>query len=196
MAQKNNSNKKDKGLELVYGVHPIIELLKAKRRTLVTIYTTKPVPKAWSLIEPLLTSNTQLQYVSRDVLTRLVMTTDHQSVVGLATPFVKRSKFFDPQKSPFLILLDSIHDPQILAQYSGQPTVLELPVSSCVEIIALPCKQPLSNLQLALLSILRFMKLQRHLVPSKNLSGLTMHSTLQRFQGKMPPPLSIRSHSV
>ena len=114
MAQKNNSNKKDKGLELVYGVHPIIELLKAKRRTLVTIYTTKPVPKAWSLIEPLLTSNTQLQYVSRDVLTRLVMTTDHQSVVGLATPFVKRSKFFDPQKSPFLILLDSIHDPRNL----------------------------------------------------------------------------------
>lgn len=106
--------KKDKGLEIIYGIHPIIELLKAKRRKLVTIYTTKPQPKAWDSIAKLLSKDTQLQYVSRDVLQRIAQTTDHQSVVALAKPFVIRKKFFDPAKSPFLLLLDSIQDPRNL----------------------------------------------------------------------------------
>ena len=101
IAPKPSPRKKEKGLELVYGVHPIIELLKAKRRNLITIYTTKPTPQAWTQIERLLTSATQIQYVTRDVLARMALTTDHQSVVGLATPFVIRSKFFDPKKCPF-----------------------------------------------------------------------------------------------
>lgn len=106
--------KPDKGLELLYGVHPIIELLKAKRRRIVTLYTTKPAPKSWQQIERLLPKGTQIQYVSRDILTRMVHTTDHQSLVALASPFIIQKKFFDPQKSRFLLLLDSIQDPRNL----------------------------------------------------------------------------------
>ncbi len=106
--------KKEKNLELVFGVHSLIELLKAKRRKLVTLYTTKPPPKSWDQIAPLLSKETQIQYVSRDVLNRLAQTTDHQSLVGLAAPFIKRKKFFEPSKSPFLLLLDSIQDPRNL----------------------------------------------------------------------------------
>lgn len=106
--------KKEKQLELVFGIHPIIELLKAKKRKLVTIYTTKPFPKAWELIQPLLSKETQVQYVVRDILNRLANTTDHQSVVAWATPFIVRKKFFDKAKSPFLLLLDSIQDPRNL----------------------------------------------------------------------------------
>ena len=111
---KKNDNKKDKGYELIYGVHPILELLKAKRRKLVTLYTTKPTPHAWRLIQPLLTKATQIQYVDRSVLGRMAQTTDHQSFVALATPFVIRKKFFEPKIAPFLLLLDSIHDPRNL----------------------------------------------------------------------------------
>ncbi len=111
---KKIRGKKDKGYELVYGVHPIIELLKAKRRKLVTFYTTKPTPKAWRHIEPLLSKVTQIQYVSREVLSRMAQTTDHQSLVALATPLIKRKKFFDSVKSPFLLLLDSVQDPRNL----------------------------------------------------------------------------------
>ena len=111
---KSGTAKQTKNLELVFGVHPIIELLKAKRRKLVTIYTTKPAPKAWELIAPLLSKETQFQVVTRDVLTRLAGTPDHQSVVAWATPLVKRKKFFEPAKSPFLLLLDGIHDPRNL----------------------------------------------------------------------------------
>lgn len=111
---KKNKGKKDKGFEFLYGVHPVVELLKAKRRKIVTLYTTKPTPKSWRLIEPLLSKATQIQYVSRDILTKLAQTTDHQSLVALATPFIKRKKFFESTKSPFLLLLDSIQDPRNL----------------------------------------------------------------------------------
>lgn len=106
--------KKEKTGELVYGIHPIIELLKAKRRKLITIYTTKPTPKSWDMVAPLFSKETQVQYVERDVLTRLAQTTDHQSVVAWAAPFVIRKKFFEKGRSPFLLLLDSIQDPRNL----------------------------------------------------------------------------------
>ncbi len=107
-------SKKEKINELIFGVHPVLELLKAKRRSLVTIYTTKPAPKAWDLIEPLLSRSVQLQYVSRDILTRMAQTTDHQGVVAWATPFVYRAKPFDIQRQPFLVMLDGIQDPRNL----------------------------------------------------------------------------------
>lgn len=102
--------KKEKLQELVFGIHPILELLKAKRRRLFTIYTTKPVPKSWDQIAPLLHKEVQIQYVHRDILTRIAGTIDHQGVVAWASPMVMRSKFFDSTKSPFLILLDGIQD--------------------------------------------------------------------------------------
>lgn len=95
-------------------MHPIIELLKAKKRKIFTIYTTKPAPKSWDLIAPLLLKETQVHYVGRDVLQRLAQTTDHQSVVAWAAPFHLRKKFFESTKSPFLLLLDSIQDPRNL----------------------------------------------------------------------------------
>lgn len=95
---------------IVFGVHPIEELLKAKKRRLLTIYTTKPQPKAWFKIEKILPKEVQIQYVSSEVLARLAGTTDHQGLVAYATPIVMRSKFFNPQTNPFLIMLDGIQD--------------------------------------------------------------------------------------
>ena len=111
---KKQDTKKQKMHEQVYGVHPIIELLKAKRRKIFTIYTTKPVPKAWDQIAPLLQRETQIQYVAREILTRMAGTTEHQSVVAWAAPFILRTKFFNPAKSPVLVLLDAIQDPRNL----------------------------------------------------------------------------------
>lgn len=111
---KNQSHKPAKIQELVYGIHPILELLKAKKRKIYTIYTTKPFPKMWGSIAKLLGKETQLQYEDREILARVAGTTDHQGVVAWASPIVVRSKFFEPSKSPFLLLLDSIQDPRNL----------------------------------------------------------------------------------
>jgi 23S rRNA (guanosine2251-2'-O)-methyltransferase len=99
--------------ELIYGIHPLIEVLKAKRRKVISIYTTRPVPKAWSKIEKLFPERAiPIQYVSRDVLTNMAKTGDHQGVVAWVQHFPFRSKPFDPQKQKFLVLLDGIQDPR------------------------------------------------------------------------------------
>jgi 23S rRNA (guanosine2251-2'-O)-methyltransferase len=96
--------------ELVYGVHAILELLKAKKRKLYSIYTTKPTPKAWDKIEELLPKYTMIQYVDKRVLNKMADSEDHQNILGLASPFVTRNKMFDPKKNKFLVLLDGIQD--------------------------------------------------------------------------------------
>lgn len=99
--------------ELIYGIHPIIEALKAKRRKIISIYTTRPTPKAWSKIEKLLPERPiPIQYVSRDVLTNMAKTGDHQGIVAWVQTFPFRAKAFDPAKQKFLVLLDGIQDPR------------------------------------------------------------------------------------
>ncbi len=99
--------------ELLYGMHPIIEMLKAKNRKLIAIYTTKPEPKGYADIEKLMPKYpVQIQYVARDVLARMAGGTDHQGVVAWVHPLGFRKKMFEPEKYPFLIMLDGIQDPR------------------------------------------------------------------------------------
>jgi len=104
------TQKVPKGGELIYGIHPIVELLKAKRRKINSVYTTNPTPKAWEQIAALLPSYVPVNYVTRDSLFSIAQTTDHQGVVGWAQPFVFRRKFFDATKQKNLVMLDGIQD--------------------------------------------------------------------------------------
>ncbi|MFA6066431.1 MAG: RNA methyltransferase [Candidatus Babeliaceae bacterium] len=96
--------------EIIFGIHPVIELLTAKKRQLHAIYTTKPVPKSWSMIERLLPKNVQVNYVPRDALARMAQTVDHQGVVAYAGLLPIRKKFFDATKHPFLLMIDGVQD--------------------------------------------------------------------------------------
>lgn len=106
-------NKKKVVGELIYGIHPVVELLKAKRRKLISIYTTKPEPKGFKEIQKYMPKYpVAIQYVKRDILNRMAETTDHQGVVAWVQKYSYRKKPFDPQKQPFIVLLDSIQDPR------------------------------------------------------------------------------------
>ncbi len=98
--------------ELIFGIHPIIEVLKARRRKIISIYTTKPTPKQWKLIERVMPKKytIPIQYVAREQLHRLAGTTDHQGVIAWVQPFPFRKKPFDVTSSPFLVMLDGIQD--------------------------------------------------------------------------------------
>lgn len=97
--------------ELIFGPHSIIEVLQAKRRKLISIYTTKPTPSFWPQIEKLLPKYpVPINYVPRDALTNIAGTPDHQGIVAWAHPFGYRKKFFDPEKEKFLLMLDGIQD--------------------------------------------------------------------------------------
>src|SRR5579863_5881317 len=101
--------------ELIFGIHPVVELLKAKRRKVISLYTTKPTPYAFSEIEKLLPKyHVPIQYVARNVLDRMAGTTDHQSVVAWVQTFPFRKTFFDPKKQKCLVMLDGIQDPRNL----------------------------------------------------------------------------------
>lgn len=103
-------SKSPQSLELVYGLHPIVELLKAKRRQIRTLYTIKPEPRNFALIRNLLPAHIPVQYRSRQELAALAGTTDHQGVVAWATPLVIRKKPFDPTTHKVLVMLDGIQD--------------------------------------------------------------------------------------
>ncbi len=96
--------------QIIFGVHAILELLRAKKRTITTLYTTKPTPKVWDTIAPLLSRATTIQYVTRDVLTRIAGTSDHQGIVAWATPFIATKTFFNPHTHKLLLMLDGIQD--------------------------------------------------------------------------------------
>ena len=101
--------------EIIYGINPIQELLKAKRRKIYGIYTTRPTPKAFVKLEAEFKArNIPIKYVSRDQLTRQAGTSEHQGIIALASPFAYRSKPFDPARHSFLLLLDGIQDPRNL----------------------------------------------------------------------------------
>lgn len=98
----------------IFGIHALQELLRAKRRTLRAIYTTKPEPKAWATVAKHIASRVPIYYVSRDKLTTLAGSSDHQGIIAVVDPFPLRKKPFDPKRSPLLLLLDGIQDPRNL----------------------------------------------------------------------------------
>lgn len=103
---------KEKAQDLVFGINPIMELLRAKKRKISLIYTTKNPPKAWEKIKSMLPPYTQIQYVDKAALNKIAFTEDHQSIVAFAGPYVLRNKFFEPEKQKFLVMLDGVQDPR------------------------------------------------------------------------------------
>jgi len=97
--------------ELLYGVHPIIECLKAKKRKILSFYTTKPFPKAWKRIKPYLPSRLpNVQHVSREALTRLAGSPDHMGIVAAVSPFKYATNLKKASEKPRLLLLDGVQD--------------------------------------------------------------------------------------
>lgn len=133
-------NRNLKETELLYGVHPILEVLTQKKRKFYAIYTTTNTPEAFAEIQPLLPKGCNIQYVDRDILTKMAGTTDHQGLVAYAQLYVYRKKMFDTAKEPILVLLDSIQDPRNVG------SIIRTAVCTGVNGVIIPTKQaaPLS----------------------------------------------------
>ncbi|MFA6535143.1 MAG: RNA methyltransferase [Candidatus Babeliales bacterium] len=97
--------------DMIYGVHPIIEVLKAKKRKVISIYTTKPLPEGWERIKTYLPQRSpMIQYVSKQVLDKMTGTADHNNIVAWVSPFKYSSKMFTHDSKPFILMLDGIQD--------------------------------------------------------------------------------------
>lgn len=97
--------------EMLYGAHAIIEMIKAGRRRLISLYTTKPYPRAWLRLQPHLPKSVpNIQYVAKSVLDRMSNNAEHMGVIAWVSPYKFATKMFSPAKYPFILLLDSIQD--------------------------------------------------------------------------------------
>lgn len=97
--------------EFMYGIHPILELLRAKKRKIFKLYTTSPEPRAFKQIQALLPKYpVEIVYKTKPELNNLVDTSDHQGIVALVAPLPIRKKPFDPQNNQAILLLDGIQD--------------------------------------------------------------------------------------
>ncbi len=111
--QRGKSKKSPKKLkyDMIFGPHAIIEMLKAGRRKLMSIYTTKPAPKGYERIARHLPKHVpNIQYVTRNALDGMAKSTEHGGVIALVSPFPYKKEMFDPKKKPFILLLDGIQD--------------------------------------------------------------------------------------
>jgi len=101
--------------ELIYGINPLCELLKAKKRKLLRLYTTKPEPRAMATIKKLMPRYpVPMQYVTRAVLQRMVDSSDHQGIVAWVQSPQTTKRPLSPAKYPFILMLDGIQDPRNL----------------------------------------------------------------------------------
>jgi len=108
---KKQTNKKQQQMEVLYGAHAIIEMLKGKTRKLYSIYTLQNPSKGFNRTKKYLPKSVpNIQYVGRDVLDRMAGSTDHNGVVALVSPFKYQPTIFNPTTSPRILLLDAVQD--------------------------------------------------------------------------------------
>jgi len=150
-------------LVALYGIHPIQELLRAKQRTIQKLFTTNPPPKVFTTIAPLVPRHISVTFCSREKLTALAGTDDHQGVVALVTPLPTRKSCFNIVQHPYILMLDGIQDPRNLG------AIIRSAYCTAVDGIVIPHKQsaPLTA------------------VVCKAAAGLIEHSTIYQ------PPSSI-----
>lgn len=110
ISKKNISTSVQKYSEFIYGIHAVIELLVAKRRKIGTIYTTAEPIKAWNQIKKLLPEHVPVMHVTREKLSTMAQTTDHQGVLAFVAPFPYAKQMFHASKHPFILLLDGVQD--------------------------------------------------------------------------------------
>lgn len=101
---------RDHNSHIVYGLHPILEIIKAKKRKIYEIFTTKNNSKEINNIIKTVAEYTIINYCEKKKLDELANTSDHQSIVALVSQFIYLKNFFDPIKYPVILLCDSIQD--------------------------------------------------------------------------------------
>lgn len=108
--------------EILYGLHPVAEALKAGRRDFYDLFVTKgknPARIAWA-VHQAETLNLRIHYLSSEKLTQKAGSNLHQGLCARVSPypFVDGHEIMKQARTdtgdPFLLLLDGVEDPQNL----------------------------------------------------------------------------------
>lgn len=112
---------KNKKTEILSGIHPVLEALKANRREFVKVYIKKNLNRSRSEIDTILKHaeniNCQIEYVEVTLLDKLTQDAKHQGVAAKVSIFPSKTinDFFTQLKkiknTPFILILENLEDP-------------------------------------------------------------------------------------
>jgi 23S rRNA (guanosine2251-2'-O)-methyltransferase len=107
-------------MEVLYGIHPVIEAIRSKSREFdhICVARERQDPRLQELVESCREAGIRLRFEPRDHLARLAKTPSHQGVVAI----VRERSFADLEDligpglnaTPLLLALDGVEDPQNL----------------------------------------------------------------------------------
>mmetsp|Transcript_685 Transcript_685/g.505 ORF Transcript_685/g.505 Transcript_685/m.505 type:complete len:245 (+) Transcript_685:661-1395(+) len=102
--------------EFLYGIHPVIETIKAKRRDIFKIYIENKNQQRFEKIVQLAQSlNIKVNTVKTDVLTAINKTKAHQGICAKTSPFpLSKLDELLESKNNLFVIIDNIVDPQNL----------------------------------------------------------------------------------
>ncbi len=102
--------KNKENVEIVYGVHPISEVIQAKKRKIYEVYVTSSKQNELASLLKKLPTYTKVICCDKSKIEYLAKTSDHQSIAAQVASFVYRQKFFDPKQFPVILICDSVQD--------------------------------------------------------------------------------------
>jgi 23S rRNA (guanosine2251-2'-O)-methyltransferase len=88
----------------VYGIHPLIEILKAKKRKIYELFIDKNAKKNLAEILEKIPTYTKVTYCDKKKLDFLTGTSDHQSIAALVSLFPYKKELFSSKNKNTLIL--------------------------------------------------------------------------------------------
>ena len=95
---------------IIYGVHPVIELLQSKRMKIGAIYTLNNPIKSWAAISKMIPGHIPVSMVTRETMDNVAASKDHQGIIAFVGDFPFSQSIFTPDKQRFVVILDEIQD--------------------------------------------------------------------------------------
>ena len=104
-----------KKYSIIYGINPIIEIIKAKKRKIYKILVDREIPKTLDLfLKKNKLNKFIIEKISKNVLERISGSKETQGVIAYVDDFKFKKDFFDPNKNNLIVLFDKIQDPRNL----------------------------------------------------------------------------------
>jgi len=103
---------------IIYGIHPIIEVIKAEKRKIIKILISSNSNKnLFDKVKKLIILKNlkiKIELVNKNFLDKISNSNEHQGIVAYVDNFIFKKEFFNPQKEKLILLFDKIQDPRNL----------------------------------------------------------------------------------
>jgi len=105
---------KNSSIPIIYGIHPIYEVINTKRRRILKVFVLKSLPKNVIPILNIIDKSIPIYHYTKQQLDNICQSNEHQGIVIETTNFPYEKYSFDTKQNPLIVLFDKIQDPRNL----------------------------------------------------------------------------------